>query len=143
MTLGWVSYTSLVLLSPFSSLKVDATELYWVKYFPKSRRGLQLMRCKFCFDVELRFTSLFFPPHFCSVAVTDFLRPFQNYLNVFCASVSNHFIGNRSNFNCCNFIAVFHQEGQTLCLANYLSKAGRKITQKGIILSRQVSVVCR
>lgn len=143
MTLALVLQTSLVLLSPFPSLKVDATGLYWVKYFPKSRRGVQLMTCAFCFDVELRFISLFFQSHFCRVAVTDFLRTFQNCLNVFCASVSNHFIANRSKFNCCNFIAVFRQEGQTLCLASYLSKAGRKITQKGIILSRQVSFVYR
>lgn len=108
MTLAWVSYTSLVIPSPFPSLKVDATGIYWVKYFSKSRRGVQLMRRKFCFDVELRFTSLFFDSHFCSVAVTDFLRPFQNYLKIFCASVSNHFIANRSKSNCCNFIAVFH-----------------------------------
>lgn len=65
MALAWVFHTTLVSLLPFSSLKMDVTSLYWVKYFLKSRRGVLLMRCEFCFDVEQlnikqSFTSLFF-----------------------------------------------------------------------------------
>lgn len=107
-----ISYFSLA-VAFFSSQKVHVAKLYRVKYFVKKGSKTDEMQVLFqcrannC-KAKICLLVFFHPNCFFSVAVTGFLRLFQNDLKILRASMTNHFIANRSNFNCCNLITVFH-----------------------------------